>query len=67
MRYKMNQNNNTLSDNLEKRIKKLEKDNERLFGIVSGLNYDLFKAQEKLEHLQGNLDYFQGEIEQLFD
>ena len=58
----MNQNNN-----IEKRIKKLEKDNERLFDIVSGLNYDLFKAQEKLEHLQGNLDYFEGEIEQLFD
>ena len=63
----MNQNNNILSDNLEKRIKKLEKDNARLFDIVSGLNYDLFKAQEKLEHLQGNLDYFEGEIEQLFD
>ena len=58
----MNQNNN-----IEKRIKKLEKDNERLFDIVSGLNYDLFKAQEKLEHLQGNLSYFEGEIEQLFD
>lgn len=56
-----------MTDNLEKRIKKLEKDNERLFDIVSGLNYDLFKAQEKLEHLQGNLDYFEGEIEQLFD
>ena len=63
----MNQNNNILSDNLEKRIKKLEKDNERLFDIVSGLNYDLFKAQEKLEHLEGNLDYFESEIEQLFD
>ena len=63
----MNQNNNILSDNLEKRIKKLEKDNERLFDIVSGLNYDLFKAQEKLEHLEGNLSYFEGEIEQLFD
>ena len=63
----MNQNNNILSDNLEKRIKKLEKDNERLFDIVSGLNYELFKAQEKLEHLEGNLDYFEGEIEQLFD
>ena len=58
----MNQNNN-----IEKRIKKLEKDNERLLDIVSGLNYDLFKAQEKLEHLEGNLDYFEGEIEQLFD
>ena len=56
-----------MTDNLEKRIKKLEKDNERLFDIASGLNYDLFKAQEKLEHLQGNLDYFEGEIEQLFD
>lgn len=63
----MNQNNNILSDNLEKRIKKLEKDNERLFSIASGLNYELFKAQEKLEHLEGNLDYFEGEIEQLFD
>lgn len=58
----MNQNNN-----IEKRIKKLEKDNERLLDIVSGLNYELFKAQEKLEHLQGNLDYFEGEIEQLFE
>ena len=58
----MNQNNN-----IEKRIKKLEKDNERLLDIVSGINYDLFKAQEKLEHLQGNLSYFEGEIEQLFD
>lgn len=67
MRYKMNQNNNILSDNLEKRIKKLEKDNGRLFDIVSGLNYELFKAQEKLEHLEGNLGYFQDEIEQLFD
>ena len=56
-----------MTDNLEKRIKKLEKDNERLFDIVSGLNYDLFKAQEKLEHLQGNLSYLEGEIEQLFD
>ena len=62
----MNQNNNILSDNLEKRIKKLEKDNERLFDIVSGLNYDLFKAQEKLEHLQGNLSYLEGEVDQLF-
>ena len=57
----------TMTDNLEKRIKKLEKDNERLFDIASGLTYDLFKAQEKLEHLKGNLDYFEGEIEQLFD
>ena len=62
MRDNVNQNNN-----IEKRIKKLEKDNERLLDIVSGLNYDLFKAQEKLEHLEGNLDYFEGEIEQLFD
>ena len=62
MRDNVNQNNN-----IEKRIKKLEKDNERLLDIVSGLNYDLFKAQEKLEHLEGNLDYFQDEIEQLFD
>lgn len=56
-----------MTDNLEKRIKKLEKDNARLFDIASGLNYDLFKAQEKLEHLEGNLSYFEGEIEQLFD
>ena len=63
----MNQNNNILSDNLEKRIKKLEKDNERLFDIVSGLNYELFKAREKLEHLEGNLSYLEGEVEQLFD
>ena len=56
-----------MTDNLENRIKKLEKDNERLFSIASGLNYELFKAQEKLEHLEGNLSYFEGEIEQLFD
>ncbi|MFL2129572.1 hypothetical protein [Ruoffia sp. FAM 26255] len=54
-------------DNLEKRIIKLEKENKQLFHIVNEISYDLFKAQEKLEHLEGNLDYFQGEIEQLFD
>ena len=56
-----------MTDNLEKRIKKLEKDNERLFDIVSGLNYDLFKANQEIEELQGNLDYYQGEVEQLFE
>ena len=56
-----------MTDNLEKRIIKLEKENARLLDIVSGINYDLFKAQEKLEHLEGNLSYFEGEIEQLFD
>lgn len=54
-------------EKLEKRIIKLEKENELLFNIASGLTYDLFKAQEKLEHLEGNLGYFQGEIDQLFD
>ena len=56
-----------MTDNLEKRIIKLEKENARLFDVASGLNYDLFKTQEKLEHLEGNLSYFEGEIEQLFD
>ena len=56
-----------MTDNLEKRIKKLEKENERLFDIASGLNFELFKAQEKLEHLEGNLSYLESEVEQLFD
>lgn len=56
-----------MTEKLEKRIAKLEKENERLFDIVSGLNYELFKVQEKLEHLEGNLGYFQGEMDQLFD
>ncbi|MFL2130428.1 hypothetical protein [Ruoffia sp. FAM 20858] len=54
-------------EKLEKRIFKLEKENKQLFHIVSEISYDLFKANQKLEELQGNLDYFQGEIEQLFD
>lgn len=55
-----------MTDNLENRIKKLEKDNERLFGIASGLSVELLKAQEKLEHLEGNLSYLEGEVDQLF-
>lgn len=54
-------------EKLEKRIFKLEKENKQLFHILSEISYDLFKANQKLEELQGNLDYFQGEIEQLFD
>ena len=56
-----------MTEKLEKRIFRLEKENKQLFHIVSEISYDLFKAQQELEELQGNLDYFQGEVEQLCD
>ena len=52
-----------MTDNLEKRIFKLEKENKQLFHIVNEISYDLFKAKQELEELQGNLDYLQGEVE----
>ena len=56
-----------MTEKLEKRIFKLEKENKQLFHIVNEISYDLFKAQQELEELQGNLDYFQGKVEQLCD
>ena len=54
-------------DNLEKRIFKLEKENKQLFHIVNEISYDLFKANQKIEELQGNLDYFGSVVDSLQD
>lgn len=52
-----------MTEKLEKQIFKLEKENKQLFHIVNEISYDLFKANQEIEELQGNLDYIQGEVE----
>ncbi|MBG9987874.1 hypothetical protein HZY88_02655 [Aerococcaceae bacterium DSM 111176] len=56
-----------MTEKLEKRIFKLEKENERLFHIVNEISYDLFKANQEIEELQGNLDYLDSVVDSLKD
>ena len=56
-----------MTDNLEKRIIKLEKEVQRLVSFAEGTGYELFKFGEKIELLEENLDYLDSVVDSLQD
>lgn len=52
-----------MTDNLEKRIAKLEKENLDLTNYANGLGADVFFLRQELEELKGNVDGLSWEVE----
>lgn len=54
-------------EKLENRIKKLEKENKRLFYLANDAENKLFRVKSELEMLQDALDGLQREVNGLYD
>lgn len=56
-----------MTEELEKRIAKLEKEVKRLVNFADGTGYELFKFGGKVELLEENLDYLDSVVDSLQD
>lgn len=56
-----------MTEKLEKRIIKLEKENKRLVRFVNYVEYELFKLNGNVEVLEDNLDYLDSLVDSLQD
>lgn len=54
-------------EKLENRIKKLEKENKRLFYLANDAENELFRMNSELEVLQDTLDGLQRAVNGLYD
>lgn len=55
-----------MTDKLEKRIAKLEKENTNLRRYIGGLDTDLFFLQQRVETLEDEVSWASGEIDNIY-